>query len=195
MRKFIILFLASIIMSFGISLYLKADLGVDPITTFASGVANVFNVIIGRGSQISMTLFLIIIFIIDKKRIGIGTLVNAYLTGELLNLFMRLNINTSSLGIRLILLSAGIILFGIGLAMFVISELGEGPVDAIILIFTDKYKLSFQKSKTIGDFILVVAGYLMGSSIGLGTILGTVLTGLIMAKTIELYKRFELRQA
>lgn len=176
-------------------MYLKADLGVDPITTFASGVANVFNVIIGRGSQISMTLFLIIIFFLDKKRIGIGTLVNAYLTGELLNIFMKININTSSMTIRLLLLLAGIVLFGIGLAMFVISELGEGPVDAIILIFTDKYNLSFQKSKTIGDIILVVGGYLMGSSIGLGTILGTFLTGLIMSKTIELYKRFELRQA
>ncbi|MDR7869463.1 MAG: hypothetical protein RIN55_01300 [Tissierellaceae bacterium] len=195
MRKFIILFLALIVMSFGITLYLKADLGVDPITTFASGVANVFNVIIGRGSQISMTLFLIIIFFLDKKRIGIGTLVNAYLTGELLNIFMKININTSSMTIRLLLLLAGIVLFGIGLAMFVISELGEGPVDAIILIFTDKYNLSFQKSKTIGDIILVVGGYLMGSSIGLGTILGTFLTGLIMSKTIELYKRFELRQA
>lgn len=182
-------------MSFGITLYLKADFGVDPITTFASGVARVLNVSIGRGSQISMTFLMFIILFLDKRRIGIGTLVNAYLTGELLNLFMKININTSSIAIRLFLLSAGIILFGIGLAMFVISELGEGPVDAMILIFTDKYNLSFQRAKTIGDIVLVAAGYLMGSSIGLGTILGTILTGLIMGKTIGLYKRFELRQA
>lgn len=190
--RLFVLFAGLVIMSYGITMYLKAGLGTDPITTFVEGVSKSMGISIGRASQLTCGILIIIIFMIDRKRIGLGTFVNAFLTGELLNLFMNMRINPSSITMRIIVLSIGIITFAIGLALFIISKMGEGPVDVIMLIFIDRTHMPMAKARIIVDLVLVLGGALLGAPIGVGTLAGTFLTGAIMGKTIEFANRYIL---
>ncbi|MGO1470506.1 MAG: YczE/YyaS/YitT family protein [Tissierella sp.] len=192
LKKLLILTFGVTIMSFGISLYLKAGFGTDPITTFTNGSSIFLNISIGRASQLTMSIILAIIFFIDKKRIGLGAFFNTFLTGELLNMFMRLPMESSDLFIRSLLLAAGIVSFGFGVALFIISDLGAGPVDIIMSMIVDKFKISLQKSRIILDIILVIVGYLLGAPLGVGTILGVLLTGTVIAKTLEFEENFQI---
>lgn len=191
-KKLLILTMGVTIMSFGIMMYLKAGFGTDPITTFTRGNSIFLNISIGRASQLVMGLILVIIFFIDRRRIGIGAFVNAFLTGELLNIFMKLPIESSNLWIRLLILAIGIGTFGLGVALFIISDLGEGPVDIIMGMIIDHFKISLQRSRIILDIILVILGRSLGAPIGLGTILGVLLTGTAIAKTLEINERYKI---
>ena len=183
--KLLVLFSGSVIMSYGITMYLKAGLGTDPITTLVEGVSKTMGISVGRASQLTSGLLIVVTFMIDRKRIGLGTFVNAFLTGELLNLFMNMDLNPTTIAMRLIVLAVGVITFAIGLALFIISKLGEGPVDALMLIFIDRTHMSIGKARIIVDTILVLGGAILGASVGVGTLAGTFLTGVIMGKTIK----------
>ena len=189
-KKLLILTMGVTIMSFGIMMYLKAGFGTDPITTFTRGSSIFLNISIGRASQLVMGIILIIIFFIDRKRIGIGAFVNAFLTGESLNLFMRLPIESSNLFIRILILAIGIVTFGVGVALFIISDLGEGPIDIIMGMIIDHFKISLQKSRIILDIILVIIGRTLGAPLGIGTILGVLLTGTAIAKTLVINQKY-----
>jgi len=188
-KKLIILFVGLIIMSFGITLYLQAGFGADPITTLTSGVSKVLGISVGKASIVTMSFLMLIILIIDRKRIGIGTFANTFLTGVLIDLFMKINMNTSSTIFRLFLLFAGVVSFAIGLAMFIVSELGEGPVDVLMLIFKDRKGIGIERARLVVDTVLILLGFLMGANIGIGTITGTFFTGIIMGKTIKAFQK------
>lgn len=185
-QKLSILIIGAIITSFGISMYLKANFGTDPLTTFVVGISNQLNISVGRASQVSMLSVLVIIFFIDRKLIGIGTFVNTFLTGEFLNMFMKVNINPVMMEHRIPVLAIGILSFSLGLSMYVLSDLGEGPVDSIMSIIKDRFNVSVERARIILDISLVVIGYLLGAHVGIGTVFGMVLTGIIMGKVIQL---------
>lgn len=175
-------------MSFGISLFIKADLGANPLTTFTQGISIISGISVGKSSQLLMIVTLFFVFVFDKKRIGVGTFVNAILTGIFIDFFMKMSINVSDLFFRVLFLTLAIVLFSVGLAIYVSSELGEGAVDAFMIIIRDKFNIILKHSRIILDAILVILGKLCGSRIGIGTILSILLTGPIMVQTMKVKK-------
>lgn len=191
LRQLIVLIIGDIILSFGISMYLKANLGSDPVTTFVDGVSIVSNISVGRASQIVMLVVLIAIFILDKQYIGIGTVINAFLIGGLLNLFMGMNFGIySSLFPRVLVLFIGVLANGIGLSVVLLSNLGQGAVDSLMSILKDKFSTSVKTARIILDIILVVIGVLLGAPIGLGTIIGSIFNGVVMNKMVNLFNKY-----
>ncbi|MFL8906262.1 YczE/YyaS/YitT family protein [Helcococcus kunzii] len=186
--RFIDLIIGLLIMSFGISLFIKADLGANPLTTFTQGISIISGISVGKSSQLLMIVTLFFVFVFDKKRIGVGTFVNAILTGIFIDFFMKMSINVSDLFFRVLFLTLAIVLFSVGLAIYVSSELGEGAVDAFMIIIRDKFNISLKHSRIILDAILVILGKLCGSRIGIGTILSILLTGPIMVQTMKVKK-------
>lgn len=188
-QKVTLLMIGLMIMSFGIAMYLKAGLGANPLTTFTQGVAKTINISVGRASQFIMFCTMIIIFFIERERIGIGTIINAILTGEFINLFMKINFNNSMMIHNISILMIGILTFAIGLGMYVMAGLGEGAIDSIMIILQNRLNINIKKSRMILDIILVISGFLLGGDIGVGTILGMILTGIIMGRTMEIINR------
>lgn len=174
-----------LVMSFGIVLYLKSGLGANPLTAFINGVAKTLGFSVGRASQIIMLFTMIIVYFIDKNRIGIGTVINAVFTGVFIDILMNININNHLFIQNITVLMIGIITFSIGLAIYIEAELGEGAIDAFMIIIQDKFSINIDKSRIILDIILVVIAYFLGGDIGLGTVLAVIFTGPIMNKTIN----------
>lgn len=185
-RKAFLLIMGLAIMSLGIAFYLKAGLGANPLTTFTHGFSRTLNISVGRSSQLIMAITMVVIFFVERKRIGIGTIVNAILTGEFINLFMKINTGSGSLLSSLFILSIGIVAFAVGLAMYVKAELGEGAIDAIMIILRDRFSINIKRARLILDIALVILGVFLGGSVGIGTVVGTLLTGPIMAKTMDI---------
>lgn len=191
--RFGLLMVGLLIMSFGIVMYLKAGLGANPLTTFTNGFSKTFGFSVGNSSQIIMLITMIFIFFIDRRRIGIGTIINAIFTGVFIDLFMGLNIHSGSLIQNILILTVGVITFAIGLAMYVMAGLGEGAIDAIMIILQDKFHLDIKKSRMILDIGLVIVGIILGGGVGIGTIVGTIATGPIMGRTMNFIKTYIIR--
>ncbi|WP_255466014.1 YitT family protein [Granulicatella sp. zg-ZJ] len=188
-RQYIYLITGLLVMSLGIALFLKSGLGANPLTTFTNGVSLTVNISVGTASQLIMLSLLIVVFALDKSRIGIGTVINGVCVGIFIDMFMKLPLEATHWSIQWILLIVACVLFSMGLGLYVSSNLGEGTVDAFMIIIKNKCHVPIKIARIILDMILVGLGFLLGSNIGIGTIIGMVTTGPIMNQTMKYIKK------
>ncbi|HYE82139.1 MAG TPA: hypothetical protein VEG39_08225 [Clostridia bacterium] len=193
LKKIPLVIVGLVIMSLGIVLYLKSGLGANPLTVFTEGTSKVLGISVGRASQFIMFSLIIIVFFVDRKRLGLGTIIHAILVGFLMDVFMEWNwLNPESMISAYIILGLGVFLFGVGLALYVCAGLGEGPIDALMIILHLRLKKDIKWVRIVMDLCLIIIGFLLGGHVGIGTIIGVVFTGPIIENTLKLIKNQSL---
>ena len=193
--KIVIVAAGLFLVALGVIFFLKAGLGVDSFTIFYEGVALTLSISTGRALQLSLIVLVIIIFFIDRSRLGIGTLMHAFLTGIYIDLLLSVNVPGPSglLGSSLLLVLA-VITVGSGLALYIFGGLGVGAVDALMLILHKKTGKDIKWVRIGLDSSLVLLGYLLGGPFGIGTFIAMLLTGPVIEAVLKLlnicFKRF-----
>lgn len=67
-----------------------------------------------------------------------------------------------------------------GIPIYIRANLGVGAVDLISEIISDKSGVAYRMVRIIGDLTLVIVGYFLGGTAGVGTIVAVVMTGPIV---------------
>lgn len=192
MKKISLLLLIIGVGAIGFSIFMLrlADFGTDPFTTMNLGISSFIGVSFGNLQLAINILLLIIIAIISRKFIGIGTVANMVFVGYISDFFVVLFTtfygDSLSLSIRIILLIIGVILSSLGVAMYMHSAMGVAPYDAIpsIIKLKTNEHITFRTGRVIIDIIAVWVGFLFGATIGLGTII----TASFMGPLIQHFK-------
>mgnify|MGYP006952792781 CR=1 FL=1 len=102
---------------------------------------------LGQASQLLMTGIIIILFFLDRKRIGIGSILNSILVGAFVNFFAAgfpAGAHVPLWG-RLLSAAGGFLFMGMGIGIYISARLGEAGIDAMMIygqipVFTQKYK-------------------------------------------------------
>lgn len=172
-----------ILMGFGISLAKAVALGTDPFTCMNLGVSRAVGMSFGSWQLIVNTALIILIFLYDKKYIGIATVVNMIGVGYIADFFTYLwgdlFAGELSLYVRFILLAFAVLIAGASCAMYLSSDLGTSPYDCVAFILTGilKGRMSFRVARILSDVTCVAIGFAFGSIVGVGTVAMAVLTG------------------
>ena len=94
------------ISSLGTALFYSADLGSSAMATFCDGLHLLINTSYGTANTLANIVLLVVLFILDKKYIGIGTILCVFTIGPWVNLFMAIlepiNLNTLNIVIRIL---------------------------------------------------------------------------------------------
>lgn len=185
--KYGFLALGVFFLSLGGMFFSCSGIGMDPLSVFYSGVANVLHVRLGTGTLIVGVVLLAILLFWDRKRIGIGTVAVVAFIGPLINVLLDVfGYTAQGWAIKLISCGAGILSYGIGMACYLHSDLGCGPVDALMLHFEEKAPISLTLFKVGFDVLCVVLGALLGGVFGVGTVLAAFLSGPAMSAILRL---------
>lgn len=190
MKKYINLSLMSIgilILGFSISLLRYSALGTDPYTTMNLGVSKTLNMSFGTYQLIVNSLLFILMLTYQRNKIGIGTVVNMVMVGFISDFFFPL-VNQAlpvndDITFRLWITIMAVFLACIGISMYMESELGIAPYDALTNIVIDgvkKVKVPFFAARMIIDITAVTIGFTFGAIIGIATMLLAFLTGPIV---------------
>lgn len=156
----------------GISLLIEAHLGAAPWDVFHQGLAeltgiSVGNVIVGVG------VLLLVLWIPLRQRPGVGTLLNALEIGITVDLIMPLIPDTDVVALRALELVAGIVVVAIGSGLYIGSGLGAGPRDGL-MIGLGRLGLSVRAARTLIEVTVLIAGWALGGTIGIGTVAFTL---------------------
>lgn len=180
----------SIIMGGGIAFEAKSKFGLDALSLFNEGMGKLLGVPLGTASQLVVVSIIVILFFIDKKRVGIGSVANGVLVGASANFFIPIvnQVNENFL-LRVIMLIIGILLVSIGIGIYVSAGLGEGGFDAWMMFAADKLKKEVRFVRITMDICLVAIGTLLGGSIGLGTLIATLSYGPIIQFTLNIMNK------
>ena len=184
-KRVILLLIGLTIAHLGVTLFLLADLGSDPFNVLIQGL---FSFLPWPGfmthGYVHMGvsfLIILVLLVVDKGYIRIGTLLCMFLGGPIIDVFTILLgglINAqSAMALRLVALVAGCVILAFGMTIVIQSKAGTGPNDLVAVVISDKTRWKFGVVRICVDVCFALAGFLLGGTVGLGTIICAFLVG------------------
>lgn len=162
----------------GVTFIFKANIGADPINVFIQGISKAFGLNLGFAITFLWLLLIVISWLLGVKPY-IATLLDLLCFGILVDLVMtNIKLPTpESLVITFLYLMVGMILLSISFAIYLKTQLGAGPTMLFVYAISSKTKKSIGYIKTIMDIIVLILGFFLGGTVGLGTIIMALTIG------------------
>ena len=186
--RVIILLIGLTIAHLGVTLFLLADLGADPFNVLVQGIFRTVQSMTrttllthGYTHIIICFLIILILLIVDRSYIKIGTILCMVCGGPIIDFFTRLLsflfAQERSIWFKLPVLALGCVILAFGMTIVIKSDAGTGPNDLVALVISEKLNKKFGVVRIIVDTSFVTAGFWMGGSFGIGTIVCACLVG------------------
>lgn len=162
---------------FGVSIALlvRAGLGLDPWDVLHQGVARQTGASIGTVVVVA-SLAVLALWIPLRQRPGTGTVANVLLVGVALDTTLMALPTPEHLGLRTGFLTAGILLNAVATGMYIGAGMGPGPRDGLMTGLAAR-GLSVRRARTSVELTVLLAGWLLGGTVGIGTVLYALTIG------------------
>lgn len=169
------LLLGFMVYGLAIVVMIHANIGLSPWDVFHQGISLKTGLTMGQIS-IGVGLIIIIIDAFMGEGIGFATIGNVCLIGTFLDIFEGLNIipYANNLFIGIIMMIIGMILVAIATVLYLKPALGSGPRDGLMLAINKRSSKSVGTIRTIIELTVLAIGWLLGGSVGIGTIISGV---------------------
>lgn len=186
--RLIILVFGLTIAHIGVTLFLLANLGSDPFNVLIQGLFRTLSALPGFGflthgyTHMSICfLIIIVLLIVDRSYIKIGTLVCMILGGPIIDvctiLFGGILNENSPYFVRITGLVLGCIILAFGMTIVIKSESGTGPNDLVAVVISDKSHKPFSVIRIIVDVCFAAVGFFLGGNAFIGTVICAFLVG------------------
>jgi len=183
-----------LVFSLGVHLTIRANLGVAPWDCLGLGVS--YHTPLNYGlAMTSISVIILLIDILMKEKIGFGTIIDALLTGNFIQLFNDIDPFPETKGIfaGIMIIIAGLALMAVGQFFYMASAQGCGPRDALMVGLGKRLgKLPIGAVQIILWGTVLFIGWLLGGPVGIGTLVSTFGSGIVMQIIYNLIK-FEPR--
>ena len=153
----------------GEGLLVASELGNSPWTVLAEGAADQTGLGIGT-TTVAISFVILALWIPLRERPGLGTVLNAILVGVALGVTVELVPDLENLAARGAEVVAGIGLVALGSGLYLMTRLGAGPRDGLMLGLHRRTGLSVRLVRTTIESTAVLAGFLLGGTVGIGTL-------------------------
>lgn len=177
-----LLMLASgpLFLGFSIAAFYWAGLGADPTSVLADGVHVTTGWSQSNASTAVNMAMLLLLLCVDRKKIGIATVVCAVFVGPCIGLAQQLlffHIPVPGLLAGLIVAALGAVINSLGLGLYLSAGFGSSAFDGLILYLRAKTGLSYQNALWAFYAVVFVIGVFMGGVWGVGTLVTLLLSG------------------
>ncbi len=171
-----------LVFAFGVHLTIYANIGLAPWDCLGMGIAK--HTVLNYG--LSMTVMAVVILLIDLllgERIGFGTIIDALLTGNFVQLFNSLNPfpENHSLWRGVALMLVGFVFMAVGMWIYMKAAQCCGPRDSLLVGLGKRMpKVPIGAVQILMWAVVLLFGWLLGGPVGIGTLIGTVGAGVVM---------------
>lgn len=188
MQKRVVMTLVGVTLGgFSVGLFNASLFGMDPFQVFVHGIWPASLIGFGLFYMLVNLLMLVVIFLVDKTKIGICTFINIFLLGYVVEFSSWLAFRIwpdPSLLTRIALLAVAVVVMCFGSALYYVGDLGVSTYDAIALIISEKKPWPFAVVRVVSDVICTTIGVFFGAIFGVGT----VITAFFMGPLISLFR-------
>ena len=184
-----------LVFALGVHLTIYANIGLAPWDCLGMGIS--MHTPLNYG--LSMTVMGICILAIDllmKERIGYGTVIDAILTGNLVQMYNDLNPfpENQSVWLGIAVMIGGFVFMAVGMWIYMSAEQCCGPRDSLLVGLGKRLpRLPIGFVEIILWAAVTLAGWLLGGPVGIGTLISTFGAGLVMQLVYSII-RFEPRK-
>lgn len=171
-----------LVFAFGVHLTIFANIGLAPWDCLGMGIARHTPLNYG----LSMTAMAVAILLIDlalRERIGFGTIIDALLTGNFVQMYNDLNPLPAnhSLWLGILIMLTGFVFMALGMWIYMRAAQGCGPRDSLLVGLGKRLpKLPIGVVEIFLWAAVLLAGWLLGGPVGIGTLISTFGAGAVM---------------
>lgn len=187
-KRLLPLLIGFVIWGLAVALQVRAELGLSPWDVFHQGLGNRLGITIGMAGVVT-SVGVLLLWIPLRMKPGLGTVLNALVIGPSADFFLTILPPVDDLVIRWAFLLIGILLMGVGSALYLPARLGAGPRDGVMVGLNRKYGFSIRFARTIVEVCALIIGWFLGGTVGLGTLVGALGIG----PTIQFCMQFRHR--
>lgn len=152
----------------GIAMFLASELGLAPWDVFHQGVSEHLGIPVGVVIEIT-GVFILLLWIPLRERLGLGTVLNAIEIGLVVYLLDGVLPVTDLLVPRVLYVVGGLVAIAAGSGLYIGAGLGSGPRDGLMLGLS-KRGISVRLARTGVEVTALVVGLLLGGTVGVGTL-------------------------
>ncbi|RJU83479.1 MAG: hypothetical protein DWB93_03375 [Candidatus Poseidoniales archaeon] len=173
----------------GDAIIVAAGLGVAPWTVLAQGVAEQINWTLGQTTFL-VSVIVLLLWIPIKERPGLGTILNAILIALAIDVMLPYLPKPEYYILQIIQVLIGTIFVGIGSGLYLTANLGPGPRDGWMTGIQRITNIPIAKVRATIEISVLLLGYYLGGTLGVGTIIFALLIGHVVAISLQLTGRF-----
>ncbi|MFI6442341.1 YitT family protein [Streptomyces sp. NPDC050759] len=175
-RRLIQLYVGLALYGASSALLVEAGLGLEPWGVLHQGLAELTGLSIGVVSII-VGAAVLLLWIPLRQRPGLGTVSNVFVVGIAMDATLAAVPEVHGLAVRIPLLLAGILLNGVATGLYIAAAFGPGPRDGLMTGLHRRTGRSIRLMRTAVEVAVVVTGFALGGTIGIGTVLYAVSIG------------------
>ncbi|HEY5563813.1 MAG TPA: hypothetical protein VIK72_19020 [Clostridiaceae bacterium] len=168
------------ISGFSVGMFNLSDFGMDPFQVLAHGIWNHIPLGFGTLYMIINLIMLAVVFLVDRHKIGLGTFINIFLLGYIVQFsswLFNVLIPSPSLSLRVLFLIGGIVIICFASSIYYTGDMGVSTYDAVALILSEKKVARFKYCRIGCDLICALVGFLLGAIVGIGTLVTAFFMG------------------
>jgi len=174
---FIFLVFGLFLFGLGESLLITSGAGVGPYTVLAQGISNLTDWSIGLSTFV-ISIFVLVLWIPLKQKPGMGTILNAFIIALTIEFSVYYLPYPESYPLQVLQVVIGVLTIGLGSGFYLISNLGAGPRDGLMIGLQRISNMPIYSIRTTIEISVVIIGSLcllnnidklLGEVVGLGT--------------------------
>ncbi|MER6502058.1 hypothetical protein ABT218_22365 [Streptomyces sp. NPDC001455] len=158
------------------ALLVRAGLGLEPWGVLHQGLSERSGLSIGVVS-IVVGAVVLLLWIPIRQRPGLGTVSNVFVVGIAMDGTLALVPAVHGVTTRIALMAAGVVLNGVATGLYIAARFGPGPRDGLMTGLHRCTGRSIRLVRTLIEVAVVVTGFALGGSLGVGTVVYALAIG------------------
>jgi uncharacterized membrane protein YczE len=183
-----VLFFGLFIFGLGDSLLIQSTIGNAPWSVLAQGVSGKLDITMGW-STFAISTLVLLLWIPLKEKPGFGTLSNIAIIAAAIQLGVSIFPEQNNFLIAVAYCLIGIAMVGFGSALYITCGLGPGPRDGLMTALHNRSGIRIGRVRLAIEGSVLVAGWLLGGTVGLGTLLFALFIGQSIAIALGVVSR------
>ena len=189
LSTFLFLCFGLILFGLGEGLLLVSLTGASPWSVLAQGISLHVNLSIGV-ITFFISLFVIFLWIFLDQKPGIGTILNAVIIAFMIDLSIAFVGTPGNYFSQLVMAIISVLLVGLGSGFYLIANLGPGPRDGLMTGLQKKTNLPIAFVRAFLEITVVITGWYLGGTVGVGTLLFAFGVGPAVALGLYIVDKF-----
>ena len=180
-KRILMMLIGNVILGTGAGMLRAADFGVDPYQCFVLGIDNLLKLGYGTTFVVVNAVFLVLMLVFARRMLNLGTLVNMFFLGYIIDFSHSICMNITPLPsvlVRVVYFIVSILLITFSSAVIYTADMGVSTYDWIALKTAEAQKIvSFKWCRVGTDLVCVIVGLVFSIIPGIGTIVTAFLLG------------------
>lgn len=182
-KRVLLTLVAVLFMGASLSVLRLVNHGMDSFTHMNVSIAQAFGFSLGNWQLVLNVLLFIPVILWGRKQIGIGTLFNMVLVGytvDFCSWVWRVSGAESLIAVtalHIIATAVALVVFILAAAVYMSTDLGTAPFDALPIMLSEKLRLPFKLVRFLWDATAVGIGFAFSRSVGVVTVLMVLFLG------------------